>query len=204
MNDHWLVVVRLRVPPQVLVQHLQHLTLVQTLLLHVRSELSGVTLHQVHDLIVHVHVDHLPLINVRGRVPLVDVGRHAPLSGSELHQQIPLLKGRVAKANQGALSNPLPVLGLQVCVAQSSQLGPLLLLHAEQLLPVQSSQILSVLGHRGPRLPLLIQHLVRDVHVRHAAVASASGLLTDGLLLHSNRVHPLLALICLLLVASKL
>ncbi len=138
MNDHWVVVVRLllRAPPQVLVQQLQHLTLVQTLLLHVRSELSGVTLHQVHDLIVHVHVDHLPLINVRGGVPLVDVGRHVSLPGGELHQQVPLLKGRVAKAN---LSNPLPVLGLHVCVAQPRQLSALLLLHPEQVLPVQSS-----------------------------------------------------------------
>ena len=94
VSDHGLVDCWLRAPPQVLVQQLQHLILVQTLLLHVRSELRGARVHQVHDLIVHVRVDLVPL------------------PGGELHQQVPLLKGRVAKANQGALSNPLPALGL--------------------------------------------------------------------------------------------
>ena len=112
MSDHGLVHRWLRAPPQALVQQLQHLILVQMLLLHVRSELRGVRVHQVHDLIVHAHVDHLPLINVRGGVSLVYVGRHVPLPGSDLHQQVALFKGSVAKTNQGALSNALPVLGL--------------------------------------------------------------------------------------------
>ena len=112
MSDHGLVDCWLRVPPQVLAQELQHLILVQALLLHVRSELRGVRVHQVHDLIAHARVDHLPLITVRGGVSLVDVGRHVPLPGSELHQQIALFKGSVAKTNQGALSNALPALGL--------------------------------------------------------------------------------------------
>ena len=112
MNDHGLVDRWLRVPPQVLVQKLQHLILVQTLLLHVRSELRGARVHHVHDLIAHARVYHLPLVDVCGGVSLVYVGRRVSLPGGELHQQVALFKGSVAKTNQGALSNALSVLGL--------------------------------------------------------------------------------------------
>jgi hypothetical protein len=89
-------------------------------------------------------------------------------------------------------------------VAQSRQLRTLFLLHASQLLSMQRSQIVGMLGERRGSLPLLVQHLVRNMHVRHASVACSSGLLPNGLLLSPNNMQAFLAFICVLLIASEL
>jgi hypothetical protein len=55
--------------------------------------------HQIHDLVVHVQINHLSLINVRGCVPLVYVRHLVSLPSSELHQHIALFQSCVPETN---------------------------------------------------------------------------------------------------------
>ena len=144
------------VSPQVFVQQLQHLLLIKPLLLHVLPELGSVTVHQVHSLIMDIHIKHLPLINVRRSVTLVNIVRHMSLPCGKLRYQVPLFESGVSKTNESSFCNTLSVLGLKVGIAQASQFGSLFFLHAQQLLPVQSGQLLGVLLKCGASLSLLV------------------------------------------------
>ena len=183
-----------------------HLLIVEVLLLHVRPKLGGVRAHEVHDLVVGIHVDHCGVrgVVVRLDVPGVDVVRHVSRSSGQFCNVVPLLECRVPQTYQSRLSDPLSVLGFCLRIGQPFQLSAVLRCHASHLSPIDPRKVFDVRSHCRSGLPLLIQHFSNDLHIRHLWTACIAGQLPNANLLGLNSVPPLLRLIERILIASEL
>ncbi len=102
-NDLWgdtllLCLLCLLRPQNCIVQTLLHSFRADTVLLHVLSEFLSLCLHQVHDLIVDVHVSRRVrgvVVIVRLKVSLIDVVGHVPCPGGQILNVVSLLQCRV-------------------------------------------------------------------------------------------------------------
>ncbi len=68
----------------------------------------------MHCLVVHVDIKHLPLVNVRQDVSVIDVVCHAALPCRKLLDHIPMLEGGIAETIQGPLGDSPSIFSFHV------------------------------------------------------------------------------------------
>ncbi len=184
------------------------LLLVKVALLHIQSDLLSACAHHIHELVVHIHVNHLGIISVvmivSFKVSLIDVVGHAPFACGKLCSLVPMLQNGVPYTGLDRFGNPFFVCSLSQRICKPSLLGADLG-NLPCILPaVNFMCVRKVLKHCCNGLPLIVQLLPYDLHIRHLRTVGCSCGLPYAKVLHLSSVPSLLAFIERILAPTEL